>query len=65
VPDAAAAGGLLRLAVGFGLPGELAVGLMLLAASPGGAIANLFSHLAKGDVALNITLTAVNSCCRC
>ena len=49
------------LAVGFGLPGELAVGLMLLAASPGGATANLFSHLAKGDVALNITLTAVNS----
>ena len=49
------------LAVGFGLSPELAVGLMLLAASPGGATANLFSHLAKGDVALNITLTAVNS----
>ena len=49
------------LAVGFGLAPELAVGLMLLAASPGGATANLFSHLAKGDVALNITLTAVNS----
>jgi bile acid:Na+ symporter, BASS family len=45
----------------LGLPGELAVGLMLLAASPGGATANLFSHLARGDVALNITLTAVNS----
>jgi bile acid:Na+ symporter, BASS family len=45
----------------FGLGPELAVGLMLLAASPGGATANLFSHLAKGDVALNITLTAVNS----
>ncbi|MBZ4417337.1 bile acid:sodium symporter family protein [Myxococcus sp. RHSTA-1-4] len=45
----------------FGLPPELAVGLMLLSASPGGATANLFSHLARGDVALNITLTAVNS----
>jgi BASS family bile acid:Na+ symporter len=45
----------------FGLGPELAVGLMLLAASPGGATANLFSHLAKGDVALNITLTAINS----
>ena len=45
----------------FGLPPELAVGLMLLAASPGGATANLFSHLAGGDVALNITLTATNS----
>lgn len=44
-----------------GLAPEYAVGLMLLAASPGGATANLFSHLAKGDVALNITLTAVNS----
>jgi len=32
-----------------------------LAASPGGTTANLFSHLAHGDVALNITLTAVNS----
>jgi bile acid:Na+ symporter, BASS family len=49
------------IAKGFGLPPELAVGLMLLAASPGGATANLFSHLAKGDVALNVTLTAVNS----
>lgn len=39
----------------------LAVGMMLLAASPGGTTANLFSHLFHGDVALNITLTAVNS----
>jgi BASS family bile acid:Na+ symporter len=49
------------IARGFDLPPELAVGLMLLSASPGGATANLYSHLAKGDVALNITLTAVNS----
>jgi BASS family bile acid:Na+ symporter len=49
------------IAHAFGLMPELAVGLMLLAASPGGATANLFSHLAHGDVALNITLTAVNS----
>lgn len=45
----------------FGLPSELAVGLMLLSASPGGPTANLYSHLSNGDVALNITLTAVNS----
>jgi BASS family bile acid:Na+ symporter len=45
----------------FGLEPALAVGLMLLAASPGGATANLYSHLSDGDVALNITLTAVNS----
>lgn len=49
------------IAHGFGLEAALAVGLMLLAASPGGTTANLFSHLAHGDVALNITLTAVNS----
>lgn len=35
--------------------------MMLLAASPGGTVANLFSHLFHGDVALNITLTAINS----
>jgi len=49
------------IAKGSGLGPELAVGLMLLAASPGGVVANLYSHLARGDVALNITLTAVNS----
>lgn len=49
------------VAKGFGLSPELAVGLMLLSASPGGATANLYSHLSKGDVALNVTLTAINS----
>lgn len=49
------------IAIGFGLLPELAVGLMLLAAVPGGPTANLYSHLAKGDVALNVSLTAVNS----
>lgn len=49
------------LALSFNMPPELAVGIMLLAASPGGPTANLYSHLSNGDVALNITLTAVNS----
>jgi BASS family bile acid:Na+ symporter len=49
------------IAVGFKLSPELAVGLMLLSASPGGPTANLYSHIAKGDVALNVTLTALNS----
>jgi bile acid:Na+ symporter, BASS family len=49
------------IAAAFGLPGELAVGLVLLAASPGGTMASLYSHVADGDLALNITLTAVNS----
>lgn len=43
------------------LPPLLAVGMMLLAASPGGVTANLYSFLFRGDVALNITLTAINS----
>ncbi len=49
------------LVVLFDLEPILAVGMMLLAASPGGTTANLFSHLFRGDVALNISLTAVNS----
>jgi BASS family bile acid:Na+ symporter len=49
------------LVVLAGLEPVLAVGMVLLAASPGGTTANLFSHLFRGDVALNITLTAINS----
>jgi BASS family bile acid:Na+ symporter len=49
------------IAIGLKLSPDHAVGLMLLAAAPGGATANIYSHLARGDVALNITLTAVNS----
>jgi bile acid:Na+ symporter, BASS family len=49
------------LVLAFDLPPVLAVGMLLLAASPGGTTANLFSHLFRGDVALNISLTAVNS----
>ncbi|MBB6475779.1 bile acid:sodium symporter family protein [Sphaerisporangium rubeum] len=45
----------------FRLPAEAAVGLLLVAAAPGGPTANLFSHLFGGDVALNVTLTAINS----
>lgn len=51
----------LGLVVLFQLPPVLAVGMMLLAASPGGTTANLYSHLFRGDVALNISLTAINS----
>jgi BASS family bile acid:Na+ symporter len=51
----------LGLVLLFGLRPELAVGLMLLAASPGGSTASLYSHLFKGDLALNLSLTAVNS----
>ncbi|MDP3898769.1 MAG: bile acid:sodium symporter family protein [Mesorhizobium sp.] len=43
------------------LPPSMAVGMMLLAASPGGTSATLYTHLARGDVALSITLTAITS----
>ncbi len=49
------------ICIAFDLRAELAVGLMILAACPGGATSNLISHLAKGDVALSISLTAVTS----
>lgn len=45
----------------LGLPPVLCVGMLLLAASPGGTSASLFSHLFRGDVALNVTVTAINS----
>lgn len=38
-----------------------AVGLVLLGASPGGTLANLLTHLARGETALSITMTAVSS----
>jgi len=40
---------------------EFAVGIILLAACPGGATSNLYAYLAKGDTALSITLTAFSS----
>lgn len=43
------------------LPPAICVGMMLLAASPGGTSATLFTHLARGDIALSISLTAVSS----
>ena len=45
----------------FPLQPEIAVGVMLLAACPGGPTSNLISHLAKGDTALSVSLTAVSS----
>jgi len=45
----------------FGLPPELAVGLVLLGASPGGMMANMLTHLSRGDTALSVTMTAISS----
>lgn len=51
----------LLIAEALDLEPNLAVGLMLMAATPGGLLANVLSHLADGDLALNLTLTAVNA----
>ena len=40
---------------------ELAVGVMIIAAAPGGVTSNLLTSFAKGDVALSISLTAIIS----
>ncbi len=40
---------------------EIAVGFMILAACPGGTTSNLLTHLAKGDTALSVSLTAFSS----
>lgn len=45
----------------FDLNGTMAVGIMLLALCPGGATSNIISHLAKADLALSISLTAISS----
>ena len=53
--------------VGFGLAAwlmptpSLAIGLVLLAACPGGTTSNLLTYLARGDLALSISLTAMSS----
>ncbi len=49
------------LAISFPIQPEIAVGIMILAASPGGPTSNLIAHLAKGDTALSVSLTAISS----
>jgi bile acid:Na+ symporter, BASS family len=51
----------LLIAEAMHLTPNLAVGLMLMAAVPGGMLANILSHLSDGDLALNLTLTAINA----
>ena len=49
------------LAWALNLPPVYFMGLVLIACCPGGSSSNVFSMLAKGDVALSVTLTAVSS----
>ena len=49
------------LCLAFGLTGALAVGVMILAFSPGGVTSNLLTRFARGSVALSVSLTGVVS----
>ena len=51
----------LGIALILNLPETLAVGLMIIAAAPGGVTSNVLTKFANGDVALSISLTAVIS----
>jgi len=49
------------IANAFALPAEVMVGIVIITACPGGPISNMISFLARGDVALSITLTALST----
>ncbi|BFM16686.1 hypothetical protein R50073_28690 [Maricurvus nonylphenolicus] len=45
----------------FGITGGVAVGIALIAAIPGGTSSNIFTHFARGNIALSITITALTT----
>ncbi|MEH6345609.1 MAG: bile acid:sodium symporter family protein [Bermanella sp.] len=49
------------IVLAFDLKGAMAMGLMILALCPGGTTSNMYTYLAKGDIALSVTLTSVVS----
>jgi BASS family bile acid:Na+ symporter len=49
------------LSKALGLPPELTLGMILLGASPGGISSNVITYLAKGNVALSVSMTAVST----
>jgi len=51
----------LLLIIFLKVPAELALGVMLIAAAPGGVTSNVLTKFANGDVALSISLTAITS----
>lgn len=51
----------LSIALIFSAPAEIAIGLMILAACPGGTTSNLISHIAKANLALSVSLTAITT----
>jgi BASS family bile acid:Na+ symporter len=49
------------LAAAFGFPSEVAAGVVLVGACPGGVASNLMTYLARGNVALSVTMTACST----
>jgi len=49
------------LVTAFSAPIEIAIGLMILAACPGGTTSNLISHIARANLALSVSLTAITT----
>jgi bile acid:Na+ symporter, BASS family len=49
------------IALSFGFPPEIAAGVVLIGSAPGGLASNVMVYLAKGNVALSVTLTAVGT----
>lgn len=49
------------LAIFFKLPSDLAIGVILVGCVPGGTASNVITYLAKGDVALSVTMTSVST----
>lgn len=47
------------LVTAFSAPIEIAIGVMILAACPGGTTSNLISHIARANLALSVSLTAI------
>ncbi len=50
----------LALSLLLSMPAEIAMGLIIIAACPGGATSNFMTYLARGDVALSVVLTAIS-----
>lgn len=51
----------ISLALTFGFPAEIAAGVVLIGSCPGGVASNVMAFIAKADLALSITLTAVST----
>lgn len=49
------------LAKGLNLPPEVAIGVILVGACPGGTASNVMTYLAKGNTALSVTITSVST----